>query len=56
MASCTARIGASGRGQTMTEYILILAGVAVIALAAYQALGTPLSGVVQGAVAILFPQ
>jgi Flp pilus assembly pilin Flp len=31
------------RGQTMTEYALILAGVAALAFAGYQAMGTTIS-------------
>lgn len=34
------------KGQTMTEYALILAGVAVVALVAYNALGTKISSYV----------
>ncbi|HEY6419925.1 MAG TPA: Flp family type IVb pilin [Candidatus Binataceae bacterium] len=34
------------RGQTMTEYALILAAIAVIALAAYTAMGTTVSAMV----------
>jgi Flp pilus assembly pilin Flp len=34
----------SERGQTMTEYALILAAVAVAALVAYQGLGSSISG------------
>jgi Flp pilus assembly pilin Flp len=32
-----------GRGQTMTEYALILAAVAVVVFAGYQAIGTTLT-------------
>jgi Flp pilus assembly pilin Flp len=32
-----------GRGQTMTEYALILAAVAVVVFAGYQAMGTTLT-------------
>ncbi|HEY6419924.1 MAG TPA: Flp family type IVb pilin [Candidatus Binataceae bacterium] len=34
------------RGQTMTEYALILAAIAVVALAAYTAMGTKISAMV----------
>lgn len=37
------RVRESKRGQTMTEYALILAAVAVAALVAYQGLGTNIS-------------
>ena len=35
----------SNHGQTMTEYALILAAVAVVVFAAYQAMGTTISSV-----------
>jgi len=38
------RIRGSRDGQTMTEYALILAAVAVAALVAYQGLGSSISG------------
>ena len=34
----------SSRGQTMTEYALILAAVAVVVYAGYQTLGTTING------------
>jgi len=37
-------------GQAMTEYALILAAVAVVAIVAYQALGTSVSGQVNAIV------
>ena len=42
---CIVWIRESNRGQTMTEYALILAAVAVVVFAGYQALGTTISSV-----------
>jgi Flp pilus assembly pilin Flp len=36
----------SARGQTMTEYVLIMSAVAVAVFAAYQAVGTTILGLV----------
>ncbi len=41
------------RGQTMTEYALILAAVAVAALVAYQGLGSSISGLAKNVAADL---
>jgi Flp pilus assembly pilin Flp len=37
---------ALSRGQTMTEYVLIVSAIAVAVLAAYQKMGTTLTGLV----------
>ena len=37
-----------GRGQTMTEYALILATIAVVAYVAYQGLGSTVSSLANG--------
>jgi len=42
---CIVWIRESNRGQTMTEYALILAAVAVVVFAAYQSMGTTISSV-----------
>ena len=39
-----ARIDRFARGQTMTEYAMILATIAIVCLAAYQLLATDLQG------------
>lgn len=38
----------ANRGQTMGEYALVMAGVAIVAFAAYQFLGTQISTAVNG--------
>ena len=42
---CIVWIRESNSGQTMTEYALILAAVAVVVFAAYQSMGTTISSV-----------
>lgn len=44
---------AERRGQAMTEYALILAAVAVVAMVTYQQLGTQISGLVSNVIADL---
>jgi Flp pilus assembly pilin Flp len=43
-----AKVNASERGQTMAEYAIIVAAVAVVVFAGYQATGTTITTLVNG--------
>jgi Flp pilus assembly pilin Flp len=43
VTSLFVRFRESSRGQTMTEYVLIVSAIAVLCIAAYQAIGTTVS-------------
>ena len=47
------KAGQAVRGQTMTEYALILAAVAVVVFAGYQLLGTDINGLLSNIDALL---
>ena len=46
ISKLVAYVGGRGRGQTMTEYALIMAAIAVVAYVSYQALGNAIVNIV----------
>ncbi len=53
ISKAVARRDMAGAGQTMTEYALILAAIAIVAIVAYMTLGTTIVALVNKVIACL---